>query len=529
MSTSEHKVIITAQDNATATIKKVEGNFAGIAGTVNKMRAKLEGNQETINKVGVASGVAFAGISLGIKNSIEAASNLNNSLAGLKSVVVGTGGDFDKAKAVIQKFTSDGLVSTENAATSLKNLIAKGFSLDEAATLMDRFKDSASFGRQSALGLGEAIRGATEGIKNENSMLVDNAGVTKNVSVMVTEYAKALGLKGTALTDAQKREAIYQGIVKETESQVGNAVKLSDEYSGQVAKLNAQQTQLAQTVGTILIPTFSSLLQAILPIVQTVSDWVKENPKLTQAIILGALAVTGLGTALLIIGPILAGVSLAITATTAVVSALGTALLFLAANPVGIVISALAILAVAAYAVYKNWDEIRPKLEEVWTTIGGTINYAVEKTKAVVFDVFDLVQIKVSAVTDWLANKVKTVLGFVDSIKNALASVGSNVSSAVSNVGNNVSTAVQSVAGARADGGPVEAGKKYLVGERGPEYFVPSQSGTIIPNGQTSGGVTVSINMGGVTVRSESDARSLAATIREELVREIQLAKLGIA
>jgi hypothetical protein len=36
--------------------------------------------------------------------------------------------------------------------------------------------------------------------------------------------------------------------------------------------------------------------------------------------------------------------------------------------------------------------------------------------------------------------------------------------------------------GARADGGPVTAGKPYLVGEKGPEVIVPSQNGTVVPN-----------------------------------------------
>jgi hypothetical protein len=40
---------------------------------------------------------------------------------------------------------------------------------------------------------------------------------------------------------------------------------------------------------------------------------------------------------------------------------------------------------------------------------------------------------------------------------------------------------------ARANGGPVSAGKTYLVGERGPERFVPSSGGTIIPNGGGGG------------------------------------------
>lgn len=36
--------------------------------------------------------------------------------------------------------------------------------------------------------------------------------------------------------------------------------------------------------------------------------------------------------------------------------------------------------------------------------------------------------------------------------------------------------------GARAEGGPVDGGMAYLVGERGPEIFLPPQSGSIIPN-----------------------------------------------
>jgi len=38
---------------------------------------------------------------------------------------------------------------------------------------------------------------------------------------------------------------------------------------------------------------------------------------------------------------------------------------------------------------------------------------------------------------------------------------------------------------ARQYGGPVAGGRPYLVGERGPELFVPSESGTIVSNGQT--------------------------------------------
>ena len=44
----------------------------------------------------------------------------------------------------------------------------------------------------------------------------------------------------------------------------------------------------------------------------------------------------------------------------------------------------------------------------------------------------------------------------------------------------------------RASGGPVSAGTPYMVGEAGPELFVPSSGGTILPNG---GGMAVTINV----------------------------------
>jgi phage-related minor tail protein len=38
------------------------------------------------------------------------------------------------------------------------------------------------------------------------------------------------------------------------------------------------------------------------------------------------------------------------------------------------------------------------------------------------------------------------------------------------------------LSGARANGGPVESGGAYMVGERGPELFVPRSAGAIVPN-----------------------------------------------
>jgi hypothetical protein len=65
------------------------------------------------------------------------------------------------------------------------------------------------------------------------------------------------------------------------------------------------------------------------------------------------------------------------------------------------------------------------------------------------------------------------------------------------------------LSGMRAEGGPVGAGGAYVVGEKGPELFVPRSSGSIVPNGAMgssgggTGGVTVNYNIAAGVSRAE--------------------------
>jgi len=59
--------------------------------------------------------------------------------------------------------------------------------------------------------------------------------------------------------------------------------------------------------------------------------------------------------------------------------------------------------------------------------------------------------------------------------------------------GKNLPVPVGGVMGFRANGGPVLGGKPYIVGERGPELFMPSTGGSIIPNSRTNTGSTINI------------------------------------
>ena len=73
--------------------------------------------------------------------------------------------------------------------------------------------------------------------------------------------------------------------------------------------------------------------------------------------------------------------------------------------------------------------------------------------------------------------------------------------------------------GGKAAGGPVNAGTTYLVGERGPELFTPSGSGSIIPNHKLGGGGgSVNITVNGA-IDPESTARQIITLLNNSTYR----------
>jgi len=223
-----------------------------------------------MGKVGKAIGVAFSAaavVSFG-KKCVEVASETQSAWVGLSSILNGQKKSFSEANRFIQDYISDGLVPLNNAVTAYKNLAARGYSTGQIEKTMTALKDAAAFGRQASYSYGDAISTATEGLKNENSILVDNAGVTKNVAKMWEDYAKSIGTTTNALTQQQKIEAEVNGILQETKWQTGDAAKYATTFAGRVAKLSATFTLLKTEIGNVIIP----ILNLFIPAIQTALD-----------------------------------------------------------------------------------------------------------------------------------------------------------------------------------------------------------------------------------------------------------------
>jgi hypothetical protein len=77
----------------------------------------------------------------------------------------------------------------------------------------------------------------------------------------------------------------------------------------------------------------------------------------------------------------------------------------------------------------------------------------------------------------------------------------------------------------RAAGGPVGAGQPYVVGEQGPELFVPAGAGRIVPSANANGGgVSVAIDMRGTT----SSAGTTDPSAAQQFGRKVRAAVVDI-
>ena len=79
----------------------------------------------------------------------------------------------------------------------------------------------------------------------------------------------------------------------------------------------------------------------------------------------------------------------------------------------------------------------------------------------------------------------------------------------------------------RANGGPVSTGKSYMVGERGPEMFVPNAGGRIVPNSDmgSATNVVVNVDASGSSVEGDEErgkelGQMLSAAIQSELIKQ---------
>lgn len=288
----ELRVLITANTKDFKTkIQDINKKLKSIEAQAKKAGAGVESGTSRMSKafttIKVAAAVkAIQSVTQAVKKLTDAYAETESAQMGLSSILTAQGKDVGAAKAWLKDYTKDGLIPLTEAYTAYKNLASAGYSDEQTQSILQNLKDAAAFGRQSSMTMGEAVKSATEGIKNENSVLVDNAGVSKNLSVIWEEYANSVGKSVSALTEEEKRLATVQGLMRETAYQTGNAAQYATTYAGAQAALKAQTKSLASALGSVFAPALQAITPHITNLVARMTE-LAERAGQVMAIIFG--------------------------------------------------------------------------------------------------------------------------------------------------------------------------------------------------------------------------------------------------
>lgn len=290
MTVEELQVLITA-------------NTKDFNAKIDKANKRLGSLEQQATRTGAGVGKLFTGIKTTaavavIREVVSEVKKLTDAYAeneaaqmGLSSILTAQGKDLNAAKAWLKSYTKDGLIPIMDAYTAYKRLAAAGYSDEQTQSILTNLKDSAAFNRQGSMTMGEAIKSAAEGIKNENSILVDNAGVTKNLSVIWDEYAASIGKTAATLTDAEKRIATTQGIMRETAFQTGDAAKYSNTLAGAQAALKAQTKMLSSALGSMFAPALQQCIPQVTALLERLTA-LAEKAGQVMAILFGTSSAT---------------------------------------------------------------------------------------------------------------------------------------------------------------------------------------------------------------------------------------------
>ncbi|MEY9138391.1 capsid protein, partial [Bradyrhizobium diazoefficiens] len=192
--------------------------------------------------------------------------------------------------------------------------------------------------------------------------------------------------------------------------------------------------------------------------------------------------------------------------------AIGLAMWALVANPVGLIITALVVaLTALSVWVYNNWAGIKeffagfgkgfmeglgpagPAVKAIADGLGSVYNWMtqllgpLDATNAKWREWGETVGGVAASGVRSVISAIQSLIGFFGTAIDKAMSLGSAIKGIFSSGGGGKGApaggaAPAPIAGARAMGGPVSFGKPYLVGEQGPELFVPGMSGRIEPN-----------------------------------------------
>jgi hypothetical protein len=278
----------------------------------------------------------------------------------------------------------------------------------------------------------------------------------------------------------------------------GAATESANTAAGQFRRFQITLQETKESIGAALLP----VLNAFLPILQSVANWVQENSRVV--VILGASIATVSG----IVLAINAAMKIA-AATTAVMTAAQIALnIAMNANPIAIVVTAIAGLVAAIVIAYNKSETFKEAVDAVFRALRSVWNVISENVVPIISTFLSALK----KTWDWISENAGPVLeAFKKSLQLAFAPITLAISAMRTLLDLLGSWKKEGVKGnplaggsgslgtgipRGASGGIVRRPTLAMIGEAGPEAVIPlnrTRGNGPLPNGM---GMNITVNAG---------------------------------
>ena len=324
-------------------------------------------------------------------------------------------------------------------ATSLATFLGNmGFASDEVAKMSEKSMTlAADLGALADVPVDQAM-GDFKSALMGNYEALDKYGVNISAATLEnSEYVQSLGKSWNQLSDNEKMMAVYNEVMRQSANAQGLAKKESESFGSQMRLLKESIGETVGQLGDALLPVLEPIVSKIQEVVENVSKWIQENPKLAQAIL---IIVGALGALLAIAGPIIMVIGMASVAmagfSMASLPVIGT---------IAAIVAGITLLVAAIALIAVNWDSIKAKTIEVWNNIKTFCINTWNSLKASASAIWNGIKTGIVNIVQGIVNGIKNYLNMIKAFWSAVWNAIKAVASAV---WNGIKTAILTIASA---------------------------------------------------------------------------------
>jgi len=309
------------------------------------LEKKYKDNAAGLKVLGGAFAALGAAMVAATGYAIKSAVEVEGTKTAFQNLAKAAGQSGEDILRAMQK-ASSGTISEANLMRSATRAMTMGVASDieEFTSLMEIARLR---GSEMGISTAEAFDVLSDGIGRLSPLMLKQLGIVIDTTDAYTRYATSIGKTKDELTEAEKKQALYNEILSKNSDALGSSGDVAMTAKESMEALKASFDDLMSVIGEMFLPAIKEIATRITTVVKAVKEWMDKNPELVDGLKAAGIAlgiIVGTVVTLNVLMPLLAGGIRAVGA--AFRAALG---------PVGWILMALeAIVAL----IIANWDKI---------------------------------------------------------------------------------------------------------------------------------------------------------------------------